>query len=400
MNRSALAVVLAGAAWSARSSCDIGSQAPAATEPRRAVENYLARLAKTAPIAGLAGFSSTSTLTFPSDPKDLHELTATYVFPDRVRWYFTRRSAEPGQRIIQYRCAETFFTLDEGSGTSSVVEPTNAPDSDWPGMCWALEMRRALFLYPDGFTWSGDNSTRTAPTACGVNLAVRLGADGRPSAMFLEGQENVHETYTNIRWRDRNGRAWPASMDFTDDNAPVWSETVDSIETSVHLLDEFFLPPDRRGFDAGSQKIGGVRSSDAPAFVVKRLEWKEKLDWKAAGERARDFTAGELPGLLALGWTAEPGTCFEVSDDGSPIRFLLRLRPAPLELPAGWEFQRESTALYAVLTDVSAGVPSAIRSLVTSAPKSARPGVPMVRFAGSPAAGGQVQVILPLLAPP
>jgi hypothetical protein len=361
-------------------------------------ENYLTHLAKQKPIAGLAGFSSSSTLIFDAEPDQPHELTTTYVFPDRVRWYFALRGGEPGQRIIEYRCGDTFFTLDENSGRSDVVAPPPDDNGEWPAKCWAMELRRALFLWPDGFEWSGEGASRSAPSQCGQTISVRLGEDGKPSAIFLAGEENVHETYGNIRWRERNGRAWPASMDLTIEHSKVWSETIDVLETAVHLLDEFFIPPDRRALlDPQGPHLGGVRSSDAPAFVARRFALREKSDWEAAGERARQLATSELPRLVAAGWTPEPGTCFEIGDDGAPASCMLRLRPAPLEVPREWVFQPEGTALYMVVADVSGGVPGAVRALRAAVPKGARAGTPYLRFATTVAAGGQVQVILPLL---
>jgi len=378
-------------------SCARQDPPSAAAKP---AENYLTHLAVKKPIAGLAGFSSTSTLIFDAEPDQPHELTTTYVFPERVRWYFALRGGEPGQRIIEYRCGDTFFTLDENSGRSDVIAPPPADNGDWPAKCWAMELRRALFMWPDGFEWTGEGASRSAPSQCRKTIAVRLGDGGKPSAIYLEGEENKSETYTNIRWRERNGRAWPASMDLTIEHSKVWSETVDVLETAVHMLDEFFIPPDRRAvLDARGPQLGGVRSSDAPAFVARRFALADKSDWKAAAERARQLTSSELPALIAAGWSVEPGACFEIGDDGTPASCVLRLRPAPLEIPRDWVFQPESTALYVVLADAAAGgVPAAVRALRGAVPKGARPGTPCLRFATTVEAGGQVQVILPLAA--
>jgi hypothetical protein len=145
--------------------------------------------------------------------------------------------------------------------------------------------------------------------------------------------------------------------------------------------------------------LGGVRSGDAPAFVARRVALADKSDWKSAAERAQQLTTSELPALVGAGWTVEPGTCFEIGDDGAPASCVLRLRPAPLEVPRGWVLQPEGTALYLVLADASSGVPAAVRALRAAVPKGARAGTPCLRFASTVAAGGQVQVILPLLPP-
>src|SRR5262245_21044490 len=104
------------------------AKAPPATDP-------LATLSPLRPIAGLAGFQSSSALTYASDASKPHSLEATYVFPDRARWYVAPLSGG-SQRQVIYRCADQYFSLEAGRGESVRIDRV-ANAEDWRSSCGA-----------------------------------------------------------------------------------------------------------------------------------------------------------------------------------------------------------------------------------------------------------------------
>jgi hypothetical protein len=359
--------------------------------------DYCAKLAPLKPIAGLAGFQSTSTIVYDAAPDRPHVLETTYVFPDRARWYLTLRDADASVRHLEYRCGEVYFEIGESSRESTLVTrgrtDANAWDDPWLDKCAATELRRALFLWPDGFDWREGKGVRTAQTAYGFKLEADSLQDGRPSLMQAIGStgdsanDSVLASYNRIEWQELRGRWWPKSMELSHGSSAVWTETVDSVETSVHFLDEFFVPPDRR-----LAASGAVRA-DSPAALTRRVALPANTDWPTARERASKLATDELAKLVAAGWQSDAGTWFELGDDGRPSACLLRLRPSSRPAPEGFELVAETTAMCATVAGVDGDLAAAIASLRAALPAGTTSARPMLRMTAS---GERTQVILPL----
>jgi hypothetical protein len=256
-----------------------------------------------------------------------------------------------------------------------------------------MELRRALFLWPDGFEWRGEGDLRTAQSDCGTKLDARLAEGGRPTSVSasLTDPDAWIATYRDITWRELRGRWWPASMRLELVGHAVWTETVDSIETAIHLLDEFFVPPDRRVTGVAPNVV----RADLPAALELRVALPVDCDWAAARERASQLEAGELAKLVAAGWRADVGQWFALDERGRPSACVLRLRPTAGAAPSGWALSRESTAVCAAVSSLETELAAVLGRVRSTIPPGALAATPMVRVV---TAGAQtrVQLVLPL----
>src|SRR5262249_1705511 len=63
-------------------------------------------------IAGFEGFESVSTLVYAKRPEDPHKLRATYVFPDRARWWIGTGDEKSLARQMRYRLGTALYALE------------------------------------------------------------------------------------------------------------------------------------------------------------------------------------------------------------------------------------------------------------------------------------------------
>ncbi len=364
---------------------------PRPTTPQVAPQDPLARLAPRRAVAGVAGFQSTSTVVFEQDPATPHTLEATYIFPERARWYFAPVAAQAGERQIIYRCADLLFQLAPLESTSTAI--VKAPDNDiYQQNCWALELRRALFLWPDGFAWEGVDGEALAVSECGVKFRAKLGLDGRPTALFLDGQENVRETYRDIVWREQGGRWWPATLDLFLEGQRVWKEHVEALKTQVNLLDLFFVPPDQRV----KLPTSALQHVDMAASSRVRFALPEHADWNAAAS-AWSTAVARFTGPDAKGWPLAPGAWVELDLTGAPravlVGFTATANVAP---PEGLVAIGEHSAVLLGASGSTVDFGAGLKALLAAVPPGTTAGVPYARFPGTPGPGGPTQIVVPL----
>jgi hypothetical protein len=341
-----------------------------------------------APIAGLAGFHGVSTVTYAEAPERPHELEATYVFPDRARWQVVDRSASASRHIV-YRAGAEFFVLEPGTASSQWIDASSHAD-DRAANLRAFELRRALFLWPDGFAWKGQGSERSADFA-GGSLVATLGADGRPETIAVETSGAPGERYESIRWSERRGRWWPRSLEFVLDGARVWSETVESVDTQVHLLDLYFVPPDRRPApQSQAAMLRQVIHGDVPGGWCKRVALAAKTTWSDTEARWRK----EVAAAASAGQRIEPGAWVELDRAGRPVALVLHLSRGSGDPPHGTEEVEERTAVVVGLNGVDLDLADALRSLEASAPEGTAAGEAYARFAQAPGPDRPVRVYL------
>lgn len=366
--------------------------APPQPAPKPAPQDPLAQLAPRKPVAGLAGFQSVSSIVFDVEPQNPHVLETTYVFPDRARWQFAARNAQPGERQLVYRCGPAIFSLDPLQTASQQIDDAPPHGEMYAANCWAMELRRALFQWPDGFAWSGAGATRVADSGCGRKLEARLGEDGRPTAMFLQGEEDKRETYRAITWREQDGRWWPATLELHIDGGRLWTEKVDSLDTKVRVLDLFFVPPDRR-----VQSLAGeLKSVDMVASWRLRIALAEGADWAAAAA-AWNAAVAKYTGPDAQGWKLAPGSWVELDHAGAPRAVLVGFTPSEGVPPhEGVSLVAEHSVLLIGASGAAVDFSAAVEALIVATPASAKAGTPYARFPGTPGSAGPVQIVLPL----
>ncbi|MBL8801511.1 MAG: hypothetical protein JNN27_05930 [Planctomycetes bacterium] len=300
------------------------AQAPSATTDAAAPR----ALAPRAPVAGLAGFEAVSRLHYAADQKTEHELACTYVFPDRARWQLRVRGEAELGRHIEYRYGADYFVLEQGRDRSLHLAAGGPRESERRARCEMLELRRAAFLWPDGYAWTASGAAqRSAPADCGRTLMAELGDDGRPRRMWLDG---TAEQIRVQEWRQRGARWWPERLELWSGAEAVWTEQVEAVSTSLAVLDLYFLPTDRRS-SAAPGAASAVSHFDAPEAWERRIELPRPSDWKAAGVAwTRESAAWTT--TLPAGWQPLAGAWIEVAADGTPLALVLRARgtgPAP-----------------------------------------------------------------------
>jgi len=350
-------------------------------------------LAERAPVAGLRGFVSTSTLVYHEAPDLPHRLVAIYVFPDRAVWRIELVSAEPGQRTITYRSGDTCWELPAGSGDS-----VRTVGDELDATLRRMELRRALTLWPDGFEWTGAGEVRRCELGRTGALEARLGASGRPVRMTSFDREGAEvESLTEITWAETRGRWFPASLELAHAGVPIWSERVESVQTSLQFLDYTFRPPDRRpGLEPALAHLGRAVHVDLREASVVRFALPEASGWPAAFERAaalRETAAGRA---RELGRELEPRPSFEV-ESGRPCAVSFLVDGPPLApLPAGFD-RREEVPAIAVIARGGASLEKLAQALAGEVPAGAEAGRIQVRADPEQGFGGPFQVVLPLL---
>ncbi len=352
----------------------------------------LSELPARRPIAGLGGFQSVSSVRYSEAPELEHELTCTYVFPARARWQL----AVPGQpqlgRHVEFRYGQRFFELPQSAERSRETATRSADGSDWTSKCELLELRLAVFLWPDGFAWREDGPRRRAAGECGRELVALLDAQGRPTQVSFAAQPGQAEDELRISvWREQYGRRWPAELELWRAGQPIWKEQVTTVVTQVALLDSYFLPPDRRGPPASAQ-AAPVLHFDAPAQTEVREPVAAGEDWTKARERWSAL-ATRIDTQLPPGWERLSTMAFELSASGEPESVVVRLRGrgAP---PA---FAVETTAAQALTTSTpwppsQAG--EALKRLDAAKPLDARAARRVLTVRGDPSSASAADVTL------
>ena len=305
-----------------------------------------------APIAGVSGLALTSVLSWSDgDGATLEaDLSVWLVFPARARWQRTPRPARPGSRELAFRYGPQTWRVESGSAESRRLEGEAARRVELE-----LELRRALWLWPEGFEWSGSGGFRSAPLdtpalADGEPwfLVARLGDGDRPAEMGLArgAPDSDPRSLLHVRaltWQTSGERDFPAGFDLHLGPALAWHERVTATYFAPQALDHFFLPPDR--------KQGLVPVTDAPPREVRlpeRAERRQALPegtgWEEAVAAARRLAALERERLGEQGPALAPGVLVELDREGRPRAVRVELAELPAELPEGWVRAPEQAA--------------------------------------------------------
>ena len=315
---------------------------PSATQD--AAQQPLVDPAPRAPVVGLAGLASTSDLSGEDAQGRAFEaeLSVWYVFPDRARWQHSPRPARTGARELAFRYGPQTWRVEASQSVSRRLAGDEARATELE-----FELRRALWLWPDGFEWRGEGGFRSAPVrspavdeGAPCFLVARLGEGGRPSELGVavgaaDGDARALLHVRNVTWRAAEERDFPAEFDLYRGNVRAWHERVRATYLAPQALDHFFLPPDL--------KRGDLPVSDAPPREVRiperaerRLQLREGEDWDAALQAAQRLAGEERERLEPQGLALAPGVLIELDRDGRPRAVRVELSSLPSELPAGW----------------------------------------------------------------
>ncbi len=353
--------------------------APAPSAPDR-----LAALPKRAKIAGLGGLQTTSRITFAAEGARPHALEATFAFPDRARWTLAPEGARAGERSIVFRCGGAFFELAPQQATARLVSEAGPDDPQWRASLASVEVRRALFLWPDGFAWEGDATRKSAKLAGGESLVAELGSDGLPTALYVGGERTGRERFDALSWREQRGRRVPAAFDFSVDGARIWREEVVALDLQAQALDSFFLPAELRPGAAAPSDGARIVQVDVPRAHELRVPLPAGTAWSAVKDL---WQAAFAPYARPAGdgWRLEGGSLVEVDALGAPVAILLRFKPGLGAAPEGVVSVREHGALALSLPSAPSSLADSLATLRGALPPNARVARTFARFPAAPA---------------
>ncbi len=300
-----------------------------------------------APIAGISGFRSKSRVSSFPDGKDTRALDAYYVFPDRVRWQLLREGAPASERLLYFRSGEGYWIQRAGVAQSIPLE-----GDELLATMAHMELRRALMLWPDGLTWSGEGALRRAHSPIRPQardgqqprvlvLDARLDEQGRPRELEARwelpsgDQRDLELSFRDVTWLDQGGRWWPHTLTLEGPGVHGWHEAFESVDPRLDSLDHFFLPADRKP----GQAPAGLETPMAvklPPVVQLRLLLAEGSSWDAALTTARRLHGEQAALLTGQGIELDGAVAIEIDGSGQPVACLLRLTNASPELPQGW----------------------------------------------------------------
>jgi hypothetical protein len=324
-------------------------------------------------------------------------LETTYVSPARARWQLSPRDAEQGERYLVFRCGAAFFETPDREPRSRLISDAGRGDENWRISLASVEIRRALFLWPDGFAWSDAHGARLAELESGERIEAELGADGRPTCVFVRGARDQRETYRAITWREDRGRWWPSTMELVVAGQRVWSERVESLETEVRVLDLFFLPPELRA-PLGSPAATEVMHADVPPAFVLRRPLPEGARWDAVAAHWR-AAVESLPAASPGAWKLSAGATVELAPSGLPSALLLQFSASSGDPPLGLERVRQQTALALAVTRPASDLGEPLARVRAALPKGVVALAAYARFGAEPTLAAPFQLVLPFRAP-
>lgn len=353
-----------------------------------------------AAIAGLAGLASTSEL----EGEDAQgrafqaELSTWFVFPDRARVQRSPRPSRPGQRELTFRYGPQTWRVEAGRSDSRRLAGEEALAAELE-----LELRRALWLWPDGFAWDTRSAFPCAPVSSPAAkegepwfLVARLGADGRPAELGVargspEADARGGAHLRKITWRDAEGRAFPATFEVHRGAELAWRERVTATYLAPQALDHFFLPPDlKRG--ALPLSDAAPRSIRLPERAERRVALSGGEDWAAALAAAQALAERERERLAPSGLELAPGVLIELDREGRPRALRLELSTLPQALPQDWIRAPQQAAWDQRLARVAPILPEQLARLRAFLGPSERPDWAFVRVA--PDGRGSLRAVL------
>jgi hypothetical protein len=389
-----------------------GTLAQGAGAPQPApVEDAAPSAPPKAPIAGLPGFRSRSRIVVRDSEDRVFLQEVYYVFPERVRMSIAREGAAPAERQIFFRFGSSYWTLLPGSAVSQAIGGESIASVP-RFLDAALELRRAAMLWPDGLAWVGEGTRRSAESSVSSRvdatsqpqallLLAELGDDGRPKSMraHLKSSDgtsfDTRVALLDLTWTQKGERWWPHTFRSVDASGMEGFETIESIETAINALDDFFVPPDRRK-ELAAADSSQPQVAPLPPAVQARRELPPDTSWDDALALAERWGSEEAPRLAELGLKLQDGLVLELAaDTATPVAVLLRLA-APFEtVPPGWERIPERRGVSVRRMAPGPLRRSALERLERSLPADAKPSAPYVRLVKRGAGEVSLQLVLP-----
>lgn len=341
-------------------------------------------------VGGVRLLETTSTVVFAGREKEPHELVATFAFPERARLALSAPVAEGvAARELRYRFGPNVY------GASNERASTVLAGAARLEVLRDLELRAALFLWPDGVEWKGDGLVREAARGELGTLRATLPARGAPPTelALVDAQGACLVAFRAVTWVEEKGRRFPATLEAWRGDALGYRETVQERDTTRTYVDSYFLPGDRREGPVEFDRVfGRVRDTELPRFAARRVELAGGLTWSAVRPELERITREWAAILAPKGLAVEPNWTVELGAAGEPKAVLVRLAKPPEVLPEGFAWSTAGPARVVALEGVEGLAGIDLSKLRESLPPTARLGAPYVRV---PAQPGGVLVVQP-----
>jgi hypothetical protein len=318
----------------------------------QAAPNQPAGLAARIRIGGFTGLRTRSRIEFSSQPDQPHQLLASLCFPDLARLELSVDGGGSSGRVLTFRFGERVFEV--APGTSASNEPDREVSQE---QVRRMELRRAAFLWPDGFDWEEREGSRYARLPdvlgpLGFLVASEFNAELPTRIDVHRPSGDLQEALRIEAWQTLGTRRFPQRLLVQFGTELVWTETVERIETNVLFRDALFLPADRLELLPATQRI---TEGAVPSAKVFSLPLIGQRTW----ERALEMDSGQrnaLAATLPAGQSLEPGLIFDLAADGLPAGLQLRWvgaadaipPPGLIEAPAGESLRVEVESLSAI----------------------------------------------------
>ena len=346
-------------------------------------------------IQGVYGFTARSNITFEAMPNSPHQLSATYAFPDRARWYLEPAKAKRGQRSVRYRSGPQAWELPPGSGEAAQYRGEQATQA-----LLQLELRRAAMLWPHGLDWSESlvdeptGAIRTVELETGGQLSARGPSIESPPSSFVSrlSDGSPFEELRDVEWTDGPFGPRPARWTLISGGAAIWTESIESLDTKGRFVDAHFLPPHLRALPSLGED-DPILLVEVPARYRRRHPLAAKT-WKAAMKEARELIASTASGTPSS--SIDPSPVFELGPDGLPGALFVRLIYGGETAPEGWDEAHGESALSRLFPNGELPTPALIQELIDAVPEGTTSGTPRLRLTFSGEEVDTSQLLLPL----
>lgn len=347
-------------------------------------------------VAGMYGLAVRSRLTSRADPEDVVLLDTTFAFPGRARSQRLPEGARPARRHIRYAFGEEAWEWSPGAEGSTVLH-----GGERLAALGDFELRRALFLWPDGLPWTpveGGAEADLGPLGRVVATLAPDDPDAPPEALGLVAADGVeHAALSDVTWRECDGRRWPATFTVSEAGVVAWDEEVLSVDPAVRFLDAWFTPSDRRE-PRSSAAVQPIQRFQLRPVAWKRLPLEAGLSLAEAVDRAEVLARREAQVLERTGHALDATPKVEVDGAARPVAVLLELAGDPPRPPPAWQRAPARPALSRYLPRLAALGPEDLSDLEGEAGEARDAGARAFVRSKPPDADGHraAEVVLPL----
>lgn len=189
--------------------------------------------------AEVGDFVVVSTITFVGAEDAPHQLRVVYQDQDLCRWELSRLNDEDGDRMIDYRFHARAFKLPQDQVQSVEYSPNEAQE-----VFSRMALRRVVLTddptSPTAEAWE----TRELGEGLGT---VRRSRDEAGQLVYthLSAKGQADEVLTVLKRFETAGRSWPKQLSLSLGSTPIWSESIERIQTESWFDQSYFVPTDR-----------------------------------------------------------------------------------------------------------------------------------------------------------